>query len=280
MTSTLNETQQQTNNSDNKPPSPIFVGCEVDAEENTKLIKAAALGDEDLVKQILSNGSKNIDAQNIYGFTALLYALSKGYKSIASILLDFGANVHISALEGLSPLHMAVIHCDESTILRLVQCGAFLGVQDEAGDTILHWAIREGKRDVLAFLLPLPDSKSTKFFGCQSVVDIKNEDGETPLHLAACLGEEESCDLLIKSGANVDIKDNDGLTPIDSALDNSYYTIAHMLSNASKGKKRYTSNSHRHEPYRRNCAVDVQGEFERKKHLSPLPVEIPPSQLF
>jgi len=224
-----------------------------DFEENTMLIKEATLGNEGAVRSLLAKGA-NPDAQNVFGYTALLVALSKGFSKIAMILLEFGANVHISTLEGLTALHMA-IYCDESVLVQVLQCGAFLGAQDEEGDTVLHWVVREGKQDILSFLL-------TKI----SFLDIKNEDGETPLHFAASFGEETMVELFLKNGATPDIKDNNGLTPAEHALENSHYRIAHLLSKV----KRHSNNT-RHEPYRRSCG-DVHGEYERKRlsqHLLP-----------
>lgn len=39
-------------------------------------------------------------------------------------------------------------------------------------------------------------------------VDIKNGEGETPLHLAAARGNEQMVDVLLKHGASVTLEDN------------------------------------------------------------------------
>lgn len=247
-----------------------------DFEENTQLIRETAKGNTDAVTALLTSGA-NPNAQNIYGYTALLTALANGLTKVAQILLDFGASVHISTLEvsigifvvglcrnvvdstrkltesmqGLSALHLAAIHCDETMMEKLLHCGAFLGAQDEEGDTLFHWAVREEKPEILSFLL----SKAPTF------LDTQNEDGETALHLAASLGEEETVETLLKNGASPAVKDNTGLTPAEHALDNSHYKIGHMLSKGRKGSK-----GSRHEPYRRSCG-DIHGEYERKYHM-------------
>jgi len=221
-----------------------------DFEENTQLIRETAQGNIEAVTALLTSKA-NPNAQNIYGYTALLTALANGNAEMAQVLLDFGASVHIATLEGLSALHLAAIHCDETMMEKLLQCGAFLGVQDEVGDTLYHWVVREEKSDILSFLL----SKAPTF------LDTQNEDGETPLHLAAALGEEETVDTLLKNGANPAIKDVTGLTAAEHALDNSHYKIGHMLSKGRKGSK----SNLRHEPYRRSCG-DTHGEYERKFH--------------
>jgi len=224
-----------------------------DFEENTSLIRETAKGNLDAVTSLVASGA-NPNAQNIYGYTALLTALANGYTQIAQILLDCGASVHISTLEGLSALHLAAIHCNETMLEKLLQCGAFLGVQDEEGDTLFHWAVREGKQETLSFLI----SKTTSF------LDTQNEDGETPLHFAASFGEEGIVETLLKNGATPDIKDINGLTPVEHALENSHFKIGHMLSKGRKG----SNHNHRHEPYRRSCG-DVHGEYERKRRSLP-----------
>jgi hypothetical protein len=47
----------------------------------------------------------------------------------------------------------------------------------------------------------------------------KNKDGETSLHLACCHGHLDRALLLIRHGANVYIRDNDGSTPLNECCD-------------------------------------------------------------
>lgn len=100
----------------------------------------------------------------------------------------------------------------------MLESGAFLNVQDNEGDTLLHWAIREKTYPMLNFLLQK---------GCNP--NIANEDGETPLHLAASLGEDLPVDCLLKHGANATTKDTNGLTPIDVALETGESKVIELL---------------------------------------------------
>jgi len=269
--------------------SPFISSSFINYEENSPLNIAVSEGNEDEVRRLLDNNNndtdnhsnnrdnKDINSQNIYGYTPLLTALSKGYTKLAFMLIEAGSNVHISTLEGLSPLHMAAIHCDECTILKLLQNGAFLNTQDEVGDSVLHWVIRENNVNMLSLLL---GGGGNVGIIC---VDIKNEDGETPLHLAASFGEEPLVELLVKHGACIDIKDNLGLTPTDHALENSHYKVAHVLSKMGTGGRK-----HHGTPYRRNCGGDmVHNNIEyEKKHkninniTSAISTEVPPPSNF
>ena len=48
-------------------------------------------------------------------------------------------------------------------------------------------------------------------------VNAKNDDGGTPLHIAADWGRKEIVELLIAKGADVNMKDRKGRTPLDLA---------------------------------------------------------------
>lgn len=202
-----------------------------DSLHNTPLHLAVNEGDEAAVRTQLLLGA-NTNHQNFAGFTPLLAALSQGFLSIACLLLNHGADPNICNVEGVYPLHFAVTNGDESTILELLKNGAFLNVQDEEGDSALHWAIREGREDTVAWLL--------KRAGIQ--VNIKNEDGETPLHLASSLGEERMVEHLLASKADVYARDNQGLTPLDEAVEQ-HQPIAKMLYRSMKASKSSPSSS-------------------------------------
>jgi ankyrin repeat protein len=63
-------------------------------------------------------------------------------------------------------------------------------------------------------------------------INAKDNDGMTPLHLAAYKGHREVAELLINAGANVNEKDNNGSTPLHEAADNGYTAVAELLINA------------------------------------------------
>merc|ERR1712098_116170 len=67
--------------------------------------------------------------------------------------------------------------------------------------------IREGKRMIRAH------------FGRKKVdVNLANDKGKTALHIAAERGRDEMCDALLKKGANVNARRNNGYTPLTDAV--------------------------------------------------------------
>ena len=55
------------------------------------------------------------------------------------------------------------------------------------------------------------------------------EDEGTPLHLAAFKGHKEIVEMLIAKGANVNAKDDDGITPLDGAMHQKHTETADLL---------------------------------------------------
>lgn len=65
-------------------------------------------------------------------------------------------------------------------------------------------------------------------------VNIVNNDNITPLHTAATLGAKHAVKILILAGAEVNVTDKDGKTPLDRAIKNGYKKIAKILRKRSK----------------------------------------------
>ena len=62
-------------------------------------------------------------------------------------------------------------------------------------------------------------------------VNIQNRTGKSPLCLAATGNRLDLVKLLVQNGAQIDLKDNHNQTPLDLALRNSHDTIAYYLKN-------------------------------------------------
>jgi len=160
-----------------------------DHNGNTPLMWAVVQGREDLVQLFVEQSSNvRVNAQNHNGETALYIAASSGFSSICSFLMQNGANSRISTVEGASPVHIAAANGHLAALEVLSKYGASFNDQDEEGDTPLHYAVRSGQEKVVEYLVQ----------ECKVFVDQMNEDEESALDLASCLGEHQMVQLLSK----------------------------------------------------------------------------------
>ncbi|XP_034700004.1 uncharacterized protein LOC117925188 isoform X2 [Vitis riparia] len=79
-----------------------------------------------------------------------------------------------------------------------------------SGDTALHIAVSEGSVDMVEQLIKVLDSK-----GMKDALNIQNEHGNTPLHLAAAMGNRAMCKCIIEVDESlVDKRNEDSHTPL------------------------------------------------------------------
>ena len=87
----------------------------------------------------------------------------------------------------------------------LLENNADVNPQDKLGATPLHRAASQGHTDVVRILCENPKIR----------IDIKDNEGNTPLHLA-CEDQNDSLAIfLTKSGANIKIQNKEEKTPLD-----------------------------------------------------------------
>jgi ankyrin repeat protein len=151
---------------------------EQDHNGNTPLMWAVCQGREDLIQLLVDQGAY-VNMQNFAGETALYLAASTGFSRICAFLLENGADISVTTLDGCGVAHIAAANGHTEVLSILTRNGAFMNAQDEEGDTPLHYAVREGQENAVAYLVK----------ECKVDVDLRNEDLESPLELASCLGE-------------------------------------------------------------------------------------------
>jgi ankyrin repeat protein len=149
-----------------------------------------------------------------------LTALAGDCDNIA-LLLDKGADPnHKMDLLGMfptTPLLQAVGFGDPAVVQALLKGGANIHAADNDGMTALHWAVVANHQEVVKALL-----------AAGADVNAVDHFGYTPLLYAATIdfGDSATATLLLKAGANPNVKDKKGETALTQARDFPYTRVA------------------------------------------------------
>ncbi|KAE8670719.1 Ankyrin repeat family protein [Hibiscus syriacus] len=131
-----------------------------------------------------------------------------------NLKLSFARNLN---QQGLSPLHIAVEKRHKVMMLLLLEIDSNLAhVKGKKGETPLHYISKVGNHDGLLdrFLEACPDSILNEEDYHHKVVNQKDEDGNTALHLAASNNQLQMLQLLLNCKADKHATNQDGLTAV------------------------------------------------------------------
>ena len=196
----------------------------------------------------------DIDAENKDGETALFVAYQYGKYKLLEHLVNNGANPLKQDRNGKNILHHACKYreYESKNDLKMVKAlrthqnaEAMLKTKNNYGDTPLHIACEKQYElwKVVKTLLAFPNAKEALSIqnnlgrtplheaccrfdwgteGLELLLEVEDgadpnaqdKEGKTPLHLAASSGDEEKVKLLLKKGANPDIKDAKNRIPV------------------------------------------------------------------
>ena len=135
-----------------------------------------------------------------------------------------GAGIDARDEEGRSPLLVASIEGGLSVVKVLVEAGADVCVTDNDGDTCLTLASYFGHTETVRYLVGLPE------------VDVNHKDsaGCTAL-LAAAEKHPDVVEVLIDAGADVEVKDTAGRSPLLLACRSGALAVVRVLVKAGAG---------------------------------------------
>lgn len=116
--------------------------------KETPLMYTALVGDLPRTQRLLSKGA-NV---NQSGWSALHYAAVKGHSKIVSLLISKGALVNEHALDGDTPLILAVKSGDVATVQALIGAGADPLLSNFKAQNAIETAVSEGRRSLATAL--------------------------------------------------------------------------------------------------------------------------------
>ncbi|WP_150271463.1 ankyrin repeat domain-containing protein [Paenibacillus tepidiphilus] len=191
-----------------------------------ELITAAERGDTAAVMKALEQGA-DINGQDERGRTAVLAATHGNKPETVKALIEAGADLNLRDNRSDNPLLYAGAEGMPEIVRLAVEAGADTSLTNRYGGTALIPAADRGHVEIVQYLLEHSDV---------DVNHINNLDW-TALLEAVILGDggerhTEIVRLLIRHGADVNLADKDGVTPLAHAERGDYDEMAALLKDA------------------------------------------------
>ncbi|XP_044007994.1 E3 ubiquitin-protein ligase HECTD1 isoform X1 [Aphidius gifuensis] len=158
--------------------------------------------------------------------------------------------------------HRQLIDCirskDTDALIEAIDNGGIeVNFMDDVGQTLLNWASAFGTQEMVEFL-------------CDRGADVNKGQRSSSLHYAACFGRPAIAKVLLRHGANPDLRDEDGKTSLDKArerVDEGHREVAAILQ--SPGEWMLPTNQEHKKPDNNN---DIDNFTEPKGDPEMAPV--------
>ncbi|OGF64548.1 MAG: hypothetical protein A2Y62_06930 [Candidatus Fischerbacteria bacterium RBG_13_37_8] len=223
-----------------------------DEQGVTYLILAVRMGNKEIVKVLVDAGA-DVNAKDMLGYTALGWAVDNNVLDIVKILIGAGASAQGKGGNSQqSAILSAACNGRVSLFRDLLNTGVDLSKAGDArGFTPIVCAARNGNLEIVNMIIEkkaeidirnmdgraaLAESSKPEItralLKAGANIELKDYTGATPLLYAAWKRSDEVLKELIDAGAEVNVKDNRGRTPvmgavIDGKLDNLQLLIKH-----------------------------------------------------
>ena len=189
--------------------------------------------------------TRNLNTRFDDGQTCLHIASIMGHTPIVEYLLENSADTMVQDSSGATPLHEAVRYGNVEIIRLLLNFNANPDARDNLGKTPI--------------MLIMPREKTSEVYNLfiRYRADLNQKDmyGDTVLHTAAMLNvDTDTISILTNSGADVNARNKEGVTPLAIAIQKGDVMTARLL--AARGANIHTQDTHGQSPLTLALAAD------------------------
>ncbi len=186
------------------------------------LLEAAERGDTAGIDRQISAGTP-IDAANASGQTPLLLAVQNNHLAVVLRLIDAGANVNAQAANRDTPWLLAGALGRTAMLRHMLPKGPDFSIRNRFGGNALIPACERAHVDTVAFLVTTPiDVNHINNLGWTCLLEIPILGDGGPRHV-------EVTRLVLGAGADPNIADRDGVTPLQHARRRGQHEVAALI---------------------------------------------------
>lgn len=200
------------------------LGFDIDTQNEdlgTLLHDCALHGYASMASFLIDRGA-DLEAMDGYGRRPLHHASEDQKIEVLQLLLQNMTHIHYQSISGTSALHVATARQQPLAVKTLLQKDAsILSLTNREGLSAFHLCSITGNMAILRELLPhilSPD-----------ILDLPDPDGETAIFMAAWHNHLDFIQTLISHGANHRLCDHEGKSPLKEALTSQCDDVAHYL---------------------------------------------------
>lgn len=232
----------------NKKLLILFIGCcllqNCNSPQKTKNMNSSSYSSDQSLLQAVENNDQNLVAnllkakpdleiKDSSGRTPLMIAAYKSNNEIAKMLISGGADVNAKDNMQNSPFLLAGATGNIALLNLALANKADFNIYNRYGGTALIPAAEKGHLEAVKLLCKVPNFP----------IDHVNKLGWTALMEAVILSKPgktqiEIIKTLVEAGADINIADNDGVSPLQHAKDKSLTEIIKILSEAANSNSK------------------------------------------
>lgn len=192
--------------------------------QNEELLNAAKSGDLARAKSAI-DGIAEINAEDDEGYNPLMLAAISGNSELVQYLCDEGGDVGLPLATEVVNLGVNIVSRPIPIILAAAKGHLevvkylYEGSRPSLTEELRYYLLSCGHPNIIQFLIEQGENINLQFY----------ETGNSPLHQAALQGNEEMVQWFSESGANVQIKNFDGNAPLHLVLASSEYSVSKKL---------------------------------------------------